>query len=320
MPDPSQRHSAPAHSSGDLLADRRHAWALASAAQGDHAGAASLLEQALERVPAWAPGWAALGEARANAGERSAALEAWRTARDLDPTGSLGADLRIARLRGETPPAMSETYVRALFDGYAPRFERHLVEQLGYRAPDELLRALECVAPGRRFNRALDLGCGTGLMGRALESRAAAIDGVDLSPAMVDAARGTGAYADVRVASIDAALADIASPRYDLVAAADVLVYVGDLVPVFRGVAAALAPGGLFAFTLQASDGADAVLGPDLRFAHGRRAIERIATEGGYALPMLAETSTRKEQGRPVPGYVVVAAPRPGLTRHRITP
>ena len=45
---------SPALASGDLAADRRLEWALASAREGDHAGAADLAAQALERAPGFA--------------------------------------------------------------------------------------------------------------------------------------------------------------------------------------------------------------------------------------------------------------------------
>ena len=153
--------------SNDLLADRRFAWARALAAEGDAAGAADLLEQVIERVPDWAPGWAALAEAREGCGNRqAAAVAAWTRAAALDPGGSLGADLHLSRLSGLTPDTMADAYVRTLFDQYAPRFEQHLVEELDYRGPALLIAALDRVAPNRNFAGALDLGCGTGLMGR----------------------------------------------------------------------------------------------------------------------------------------------------------
>jgi len=47
---------------------------------------------------------------------------------------------------------MSQDYVRALFDQYAPRFEAELVGGLCYRGPQLLRQAVEAVA-GVRFER-----------------------------------------------------------------------------------------------------------------------------------------------------------------------
>lgn len=300
-------------SSNDLLADRRFAWAAALTAEGDHAAAADLLAQVVERVPAWAPGWAALADARERTDAPDEALAAWTRVAALDRDGTLGAALHCARLRAETPKTMPAAYVRAVFDDYAPRFDRHLVDTLHYRAPEVLAQALDRVAPGRRFRRTLDLGCGTGLMGRALEGRCAEIDGIDLSPAMVEIARRAGIYASLDVVSLDDALSDSTEGGYDLVTAADVLVYVGDLSPAFAGVHRALERGGLFAFTLQAiedpAQGAPPfVLGPQMRFSHTPDYARAMLADTGLGLRSLERGSTRTETGRPVPGLIAIAA------------
>ena len=75
-----------------------------------------------------------------------------------------------------------QAYVARLFDDYAPRFDAHLIESLAYRAPALIADALDSAAPGRRFAHALDIGCGTGLMGQAVRGRVDHLTGVDLSP------------------------------------------------------------------------------------------------------------------------------------------
>src|SRR3954447_18504546 len=136
------------HTSGDLRADRRYAYAEACLAEGDAAAAAEMAEQALDLAPCYAPAWLLLGRARealhAASGREAdlqAALRAYGNALDLDPEDALGSRLRLAQLGvGDALAAISPAYVRALFDGYAARFERHLVGDLGYQGP-EMLRA-----------------------------------------------------------------------------------------------------------------------------------------------------------------------------------
>ena len=302
-------------SSCDLLADRRFAWAKALADGGDHAAAADLLDQVVERVPGWAPGWAALGEARERTGDAGSARTAWARVAALDPDETFGADLHLARLDGRTPDAMAGAYVAALFDDYAPRFDRHLLDALDYRGPAVILAALDRAAPGRRFARALDLGCGTGLMGLAIGGRADRIDGVDLSPAMVERARATGAYSELRVGSLEAALAAADPGSLDLALAADVLVYVGDLRATLDGAARALASGAVLAFTVQGfTDTTQGprrfALGPDLRFAHAPDYIEAELERAGFERVRLDAISTRTERGTPVPGLVAVGHKR----------
>jgi predicted TPR repeat methyltransferase len=294
-------------SSGDLLADRRYAYAAAALADGDAPVAADLAEQTLERAPNYAPAWAVLGRARLRLGEEIPAREALERAVALDPADGLGVRIDLARLGVVDPAdAIAEAYVRALFDDYADRFERHLVEALNYRGPALLVDALDRVAPGRRFARALDLGCGTGLMGEALRSRVASLAGCDLSAAMVEKARLKNLYDELAVAELTAYLSGVPEGGADLVTAADVLIYIGDPCWVSAAAARALAPGGLFAFSVQSHDGEGFVIGPDARFAHAEPFIRERAGAQGLRVMSCEPASVRQDQGRDVPGHVFV--------------
>jgi predicted TPR repeat methyltransferase len=294
-------------SSGDLLADRRYAYALASLKEGDAAAAADLLSQTLELVPAWPPAHFALGDALEALNQKTAAAVAFMRALQLAPVDAMGAALRLARLGMQSPAeAMSPGYVTALFDGYAARFDTHLVEALAYRGPQIIREALQAVCAHQarpfQFATALDLGCGTGLMARALEGCAEAIDGVDLSPAMVAKARATGLYRHIAVGDAVAAL----ETPVDLVLAADVLVYIGDLLPLFAAAAHALTPRGLFAFTVQSCAGDKFLLGDDLRYHHGAAYVRRTADAAGLHVAHVSPCVTRQDAGRDVDGLVVV--------------
>src|SRR6202034_1070668 len=186
-------------SSGDLIADRRYKWALDHAAQGDLSGAADILVQTVELAPRFATAWFALGAIRDQLGDRDGAITAFCRAREADPEDYHGARLQLARLgSGEAAPAMTETYVRRLFDQYAGRYDESLTERLSYRGPVLLCDAVQALmeAGGRpmRFAAMLDLGCGTGLGGTAFRPFADRLIGVDLSPAMVAKASVKGLY------------------------------------------------------------------------------------------------------------------------------
>ena len=186
-------------SSGDLLADRRYNVAIELAARGDFAAAADILEQTIELAPRFATAWFALGAIRDRLGQSAGAIAAFTQARDADPQDYHGARLQLARLgEGESNPAMSETYVRRLFDQYAGRYDEALIEKLNYRGPAVLREAIAGVmqASGRlmHFGAMLDLGCGTGLCGAALRPFVDRLVGVDLSPAMIAKAAAKGIY------------------------------------------------------------------------------------------------------------------------------
>ena len=298
-------------SSGDLLADRRYAYADAALADGDHAAAADLAEQTLELAPRFAPAHALLGRALAALGRRDAAVAALSRALELEPDDALGVRIDLARLEALAPDqAVSAGYVRALFDDYAGSFERHLIKNLNYRGPELLHAAVRRArtAQGRKlwFARLLDLGCGTGLVAKAFDGVCAAIEGVDLSPRMLARARRTRLYKRLHEADLVTFLKHEPAGSADLVIAADVFVYMAALDRVFGETHRVLGRGGLFAFTVQAHDGNGVVLGEDSRYAHGESYLRAVAAEAGFATALFERVSTRQDRDLDVPGFLLV--------------
>jgi predicted TPR repeat methyltransferase len=292
--------------SGDLLTDRRFLWARSALERGDDEAAQGLLEDIVAAAPSWAPGWFALGEALEGR-EPQSAVRAFRESLRCDPRDVLGAALRAARLSDKEFAPPSAAYVTALFDQYAPRFEAHLTGALAYDGPQALATAVSGHEPGRRFGLVLDLGCGTGLAGRAFAAVSDRLVGVDLSPAMAQRARATGIYERVDSDDLLAFLGRCPAESADLVLAADVLAYLPGLPAPFTAARRALRVGGLFALTLQRSrEELEVELGPDLRYAFSRRAIERAAVGSGFGLVDLQARSTRREKGLESPGWVVL--------------
>jgi predicted TPR repeat methyltransferase len=191
--------------------------------------------------------------------------------------------------------------VQALFDDYAADFQHHLVDQLGYRGHEVLLQPV--LAGGRRFRRGIDLGCGTGLCGALLRTACEAIDGVDLSGAMLEQAAKTGAYRALAQADIGDYVAGEPAASADLVVACDVLNYVGELSALFDHVARVLEKAGLFAFTVElATNEQDLQLLPSLRYAHSEAGVRRLAERSGFVIDDLRDAPIRHEQARPVAG------------------
>jgi predicted TPR repeat methyltransferase len=152
----------------------------------------------------------------------------------------------------------------------------------------------------------MDAGCGTGLAAPVLKPFAARLDGVDLSPAMVERAAERQLYDELVVGELVGTLAARAG-HYDLVVAADVLVYLGDLEPVMRAARAALKPGGAFAFTVEKADGIESyVLGPKQRYAHAAEYVDGTAALAGFTVALMEDAVTRRDAGHDVPGLVVV--------------
>src|SRR5215216_196971 len=298
-------------SSGDLIADRRYEWAIAHARRGDLAGAAEILAQTVELAPASATAWFALGAIRDVLGDRAGAIGAFESARKADPEDYHGARLHLARLgAGEATPGMTETYVRRLFDQHAPDFDAAMRERLAYRGPELLLDAVRRLASTPlRFGSALDLGCGTGLAGAAFRPYVDWLVGIDLSPVMLDQARAKGLYDRLIARDLTEFLREeaAAEAQYHVVLAADVFVYCGELTPIAVATAGVLAPGGLFAFTVETHDGAGVLLRETLRYAHSADHVRHALNRAGLTIVALESGSTRREKGVPVAGLVVVA-------------
>jgi predicted TPR repeat methyltransferase len=304
-------------SSGDLIADRRYKAAIEMASRGDFPAAADILAQTVELAPDFATAWFALGAIRDRLGDRPGAVAAFERARAGDPADYHGARLQLARLgAGEATPAMTETYVRRLFDQYAGRYDTALTEHLHYRGPALLLKAVERTmgAAGRpmRFGAMLDLGCGTGLAGAAFRPFVDRLVGVDLAPAMIEKAAHKGLYDRLVTADLSRFLAEEGARReiYHLIVAADVFVYVNDLVPIVAAIARVLAANGVVAFTVETHSGDGPKLLPTLRFAYGQAYLRAAIAAAGLTLCQLGEAEIRTENSVPVAGLVVVAASR----------
>jgi predicted TPR repeat methyltransferase len=271
-----------------------------------------LLEQAIELAPAFVSAWFTLGEIRQQLGERDAAISAFRKACEADASDPHGASLKLMRLGAEQLSAMPPAYVRTLFDQYAPRFDRALIDDLGYRGPSLLFKAVlwarSAVRKPAFFKRAIDLGCGTGLAATAFAKGVDHFTGIDLSPGMIEKAKTTGLYAELEVNDMLEGLRVRPDSSADLVLAADAMVYVPHLVPVLTEIRRVLAAGGLVAFTLERHPGDGVILGEGLRYAHSAHYVRNSLMAARLTLSQIEERSFRNENNMPVPGLVVVAA------------
>lgn len=218
-----------------------------------------------------------------------------------------------AALTGRTPPARaSDAYVRQTFDHFAHEFDARLSD-LDYRAPDRIADLVlpELPAPAATLD-ILDAGCGTGRCASRLRPHARLLVGIDLSPGMLERANAGGLY-DRLVAAELTAFLEAHRAAFDLVVAADVLCYFGDLETVLAAAAAALRPGGRLAFTVERlADGAgagraDHRIGPHGRYSHDETHVRRSLAAAGLSVRHLRDDALRLEGGVPVPGMVILA-------------
>ncbi|WP_337271341.1 class I SAM-dependent DNA methyltransferase [Oryzifoliimicrobium ureilyticus] len=300
-------------SSGDVIADRRADYAKMLDESGDAAAAAELMDQALELTPHWAAGWFRLGEYRQKAGERSSAVKAYRRAIELDPQDIFGASLKLALL-DETPvPALPPSrYVERLFDDYASRFEASLIEKLEYSVPEKLADMI--AKGGRTYELAVDLGCGTGLLGPKIKPLVAQLEGFDLSHNMLAKAAEKSVYDHLAQADLSRSLQEsgifdnAGRARADLITAADVLMYLGDLKAVFEIVASLAADSADFAFSVEDAGSQDGFrLAQSLRYAHSEAYVRSLCDSYGFHIVQHDRTVIRKDGGKSIIGILFLA-------------
>ena len=202
------------------------------------------------------------------------------------------------------PPTAPADYVRALFDEYATGFDAHLVDTLKYRVPAQIGAALSRVGTPCDAD-VVDLGCGTGLCAPLLRPLARRLVGVDLSEAMLARARLGGHYDELACADLVDWLG-VQAGGFDLAVAADVLIYVGDLVPVFAAVRQVLRPRGLWAFSVEAAAGEHFVLKPTRRYGHSLPYLHELADRHGFVVESVDAAVLREDTERDIDGHVAV--------------
>lgn len=276
------------------------------------------IERALRVDPSHVAAWLEQGHTLVAFGTRAEAATAYARVLELDP-GHAEARYYLSLCTGNTPDLIPESLVADLFDGYADTFDDHLRHGLRYDVPRRLRLAVDSVRESRGTGpvawSVADLGCGTGLSGREFRDLAARLVGIDLSSRMIERARELGIYDELHVGGLVACLND--PQAFDLLVAADVLVYLGDLRPVFAAASRSLRDGGLFAFTTEAAM-FDAV-SPDTcfvhteagRFGHARPYIEESARSAGFAIALYRSVEGRREEDRPVGCHLHVLAKDP---------
>jgi predicted TPR repeat methyltransferase len=258
-----------------------------------------------------------LGHALSSLERHAEAGEAYGEALKLGPDDPYVRHLVASAGILPSAPRAPVEYVRAVFDGYAERFEPHLIS-LGYRIPG-LIRAKlaqhPTIAAGECLGPALDLGCGTGFVAVAISDLSIApLVGVDASPHMLQAAAAKQLYAELHEGDLLNFLSGD-TRRWRLVVAADVLVYFGALEQVLAAVHRRLEPGGWFVLSLEElvadhegnvpGDGGWA-LQRQGRYVHSFPYVRAVAGGAGLSVRALEHQTIRSEANAPVGGMLAV--------------
>ncbi len=268
---------------------------------GAFAAAAQAYQRVLADDPHCAEAWYQLGDVQREIGQIEAAVHSYRQAMDHGADPAV-VNYLLSALKAQapilTPP---RAYVQGLFDQYADDFEQHLVEQLGYQGHRVLIELLPSNAQSR-FERVLDLGCGTGLCSSHLRSRTDCLVGVDLSPVMIEKSRALGLYDSLACADVHDFLSED-KRLWDLVVAADVFIYVGALGRLFGLLADRIRAGGWLAFTVESAEQGQGVqLLSSLRYAHALDYVYLLAQQHGFMIESVQDAPIRVHEGQPLLG------------------
>jgi predicted TPR repeat methyltransferase len=293
------------------LANAHHGLGLHYFRKHQHADATRCFEAAIDCDPAHHDAWLDLAECFFLDGNRTRAVACVDHVLAREPNHEI-ARFKRAQFSGENPSTVPPQLLERLYAGMANTFDEHLTERLGYRIPEMLVAELQpwfgdFTHRHARKPAVLDLGCGTGLFGLAARSFSATLTGVDLSAAMLDRARERGVYDDVVESDLQLFL-QRDDRKFDLIAATDVLIYIGQLDPLFALIPAHLSQHGLFAFSTESPPDLteEFQLEPTGRFAHHNKYIERLAESNGLAVMKRIDTVIRNERNVPLSGHIFI--------------
>ncbi|BCL60743.1 hypothetical protein DGMP_14360 [Desulfomarina profundi] len=227
-------------------------------------------------------------------GNHEKAAQLYERILKIDPSNSQARHMLFAITGGKTS-SIPDQYVEEIFNEYSDTFEKHLLEDLQYSVPDKLKSAFKTLNyPVKYFSKCLDLGCGTGLAGTVFADLCDTLTGIDISEKMVEKAQSKNIYDRLEVCEITRYLQE-ENAVFDLIIAADVLTYMGDLGPVMKAISTVSTERTLFCFSIENSDKPGYHLGQTGRFLHAPKYIMETARESGWKPIKWISTTLRKE-------------------------
>ncbi len=231
------------------------------------------------------------------------------------------AQLHHARLSDDGAiKTLPRSHIQSLFDGYADHYDIHMQQVLSYSLPDFMASMMgaalrEYIVPSAAL-KILDMGCGTGLLGQALYDNiktdhvlnmSFTLEGVDLSPKMLQKAGERAIYQRLTHQDLLAYLQSAPSESYDGLMAADVVNYLGDLSLFFEQANRVLKPSGWLCFSVEdletkslGASVSDFILLETCRFAHNQNYVKNKIEKSGFKLKKMECFGARTQSGKSV--------------------
>ncbi|MCH9643760.1 MAG: tetratricopeptide repeat protein [Gammaproteobacteria bacterium] len=228
----------------------------------------------------------------------------YQAAQKIKPDDAEISHILHAISQSKNPTSAPGEYTSHLFNQYAPHYDQHLCKFLHYDVPQQLQQAVFEEIGEQQQLTILDLGCGTGLCGELFAPQAKELIGIDIAADMITIAENKKIYHQLQVSDINSAISQFHD--IDLILAADVFTYIGDLSNIFVNANNSLKKGGLFAFSVEKGSGQDFKLQQTIRYAHSQHYIEQLSNENQFNLLRCDNIILRKQKGKPVEGYLVI--------------
>ena len=260
-------------------------------------------------APAGSTSKIVLGQACYELGRKNDAITLFENWLKDEPDNPVATHLLAAYREKQTPPQCSREYIEQTFDAFANSFD-NVLGRLKYSGPQLVQDYLAKLDLPASSQSALDLGCGTGLVGKKLKPYAHLLVGIDLSPVMLERSREKELYHQLHQSDIADYLRK-ANEQFDLITCMDTFIYVGRLEEILGLIYQKLKPGGSLLFSTEKLVGAHEhsyKLNISGRYSHHPDYLTEVLNKTGFDILQMKDVAIRTESGYPIKGQFVCAS------------
>ena len=222
---------------------------------------------------------------------------------NLDPSHE-GAKLKSEILNRNFKGKIPIKYLEHHFDDYSETFEKHLLGTLHYKVPLVFSKIIKSkYEKNYPIKNILDLGCGTGLCGIQITNKFNKFVGVDISKQMLNKANQKSIYTQLICSDIINFL-KFTKKKYEIIMAADVLIYLGDLTELFKFVHNTMLNNARFIFSIEETKKGEYEINQSGRFSHSLYYIINISQQNNFIIETSQDIKIRKENNKWVNGKI----------------
>jgi len=260
-------------------------------------------------APAGSTSKIVLGQAYYELGQTDDAIALFENWLKDEPDNPVATHMLTAYRGTQIPQQCSREYVEQTFDAFANSFD-NVLGRLKYSGPqlvEEYLATLDLPASSLD---ALDLGCGTGLIGEKLKPFARLLVGVDLSPVMLERSGARQLYHQLHQSDI-ADYLQATGDQYDFISCMDTFTYVGRLEQILKLIHQRLKPGGRLLFSTEKLLGTrehSYRLNISGRYSHHPDYLTDVLSKTGFGILRMQDVTIRTESGYPLEGQFICAS------------